>query len=120
MKDLGWTEKIGPLGVELPAEPFKSNLKTICIRCNVKITKENDSGWEKFTAESGGRETQPVCITCEEESSKNVIVSARDENGEWVGLEMLPEEAKEYEDIPLIERYMHWSSKKHITLKNED
>ena len=45
-------------------EPITSNSIPVCIRCGVKITKENDSGWNVFTED--GRTTQPVCKTCDE------------------------------------------------------
>ncbi len=56
------------LGVEMEhglVEAIKSNSLPTCLHCGVEITKENDSGWEHFTAESGGRKTQKVCKACD-------------------------------------------------------
>ncbi len=59
------------LGTTTPwgtVEPMQSNNIPICLRCEVPITKENDSGWEGFT--SDGRTSQPLCKTCDKEDNK--------------------------------------------------
>jgi len=54
------------LGTQTPwgiVEPITSNSIPTCLRCGVRITKENDSGWQVFTAD--GRTTQPICKMCD-------------------------------------------------------
>lgn len=50
-------------------ERIRSNGLERCLYCDVEITLENDSGWEAFTAISGGRRTQKVCKICNEEKA---------------------------------------------------
>jgi hypothetical protein len=49
------------LGTELSR--IQSNDESFCIECGCPITKENDSGWERFN--STGFITQKVCKTCD-------------------------------------------------------
>jgi len=51
-------------------EPIQSNDFPTCLKCGVKITKENDSGWEAFTKD--GRTTQPVCQACWDNEDKDI------------------------------------------------
>jgi hypothetical protein len=45
--------------------PIESNGNKWCARCKMKITPENDSGWEVFV--EGGK-TQPICVFCNVET----------------------------------------------------
>jgi len=46
-------------------EPITSNDIPVCIECGSPITKENDSGWERFTGK--GATTQPICKYCQKD-----------------------------------------------------
>ena len=48
------------IGEELP---INSNEEEFCLECGVTITKENDSGWERFRPD--GITTQKICKTCD-------------------------------------------------------
>lgn len=54
---------------ETPHGPVEVSIHTneepTCAHCGVRITRDNDSGWEAFTGKAPG-ETQPVCEACNE------------------------------------------------------
>ena len=56
----GTTESLAQCGNDLPW----------CLYCGEPITKETDSGWEGFTAESKGTRSQKICKHCDAESNK--------------------------------------------------
>lgn len=42
---------------------IESNKSSTCLYCGCKITSDNNSGWEGFTAD--GKTTQPICVICD-------------------------------------------------------
>lgn len=43
-------------------EPFTNNSIPVCIRCGVKLTKENKSSWEDVIGDTN--KTQGICKNC--------------------------------------------------------
>ena len=57
-------EDIEDIGVKTPwgtIEPFTDNSIPACIRCNIRLTKENKSQWSDVVE---GHKTQGVCKNC--------------------------------------------------------
>jgi len=53
--------------------PISSSEESFCLCCGVAITKDNDSGWERFRAD--GVTTQKICKSCdsEKQSTKKAV-----------------------------------------------